>query len=121
MVKLKIGDAEYGLLMDLEALEQIQTDYESIAYVADKLKKNDVKTIKGVFKIFANAALTAEGKDPTVTGNELNTLRIAALRGIGSALTGAINEGMKSETTSGDVADDEVYDVYLAEIEEKNV
>jgi len=40
--------------------------------------------------------------------------------GIGQAVRAAIDDGMKSETVEGEEADDEVFDVYLAEIEAKN-
>ena len=56
----------------------------------------------------------------TVTGDELKRLRVSAIAGIGNAINAAIKEGMKSETTDGAEADDEVFDVYLNEIEQKN-
>jgi len=117
MVKLKIGDREYGMYLDLEAMEQIQEEFGNMKDIFDKLKQNDIRTIKKLFKILANAALTYEGKEATVTGNELNVLKVAAVKGISKAFERAIEEGMKSETTGGAEADDEVYDVYLAELE----
>ena len=121
MVKLRIGDKEYGLRMDMYALEQIEEAFGSIDAMFKKVDGGgSVKTIGTLFKIMANAALAYEGKEETVTGEELKRLRIAAINGVGVAVRAAIDEGMKSETTDGEEADDEVYDVYLAEIESKN-
>ena len=76
--------------------------------------------IRSLFRILANSALSYEGKEETVTGDELRRLRIRAVNGVGVAVRAAIEEGMKSETTGGAEADDQVFDVYLAEIDEKN-
>lgn len=118
MVKLKIGEQEYGLYLDLYAMEMIQSEFGGMREMFDRLKTSDVKTISAMFRILANAALASEEKEETVTGKELRKLRVAAIAGISKAIRAAIEEGMKSETTGGEEADDEVYDVYLAEIEE---
>lgn len=120
MVKLKIGDKEYGLRMDMYAMEQIEDAFGSMEGMFEKVKSGSMKTIRTLFRILANSALSYEGKEETVTGEELKRLRLAAVNGIGSAIRAAIEEGMKSETTGGNEADDDVYDVYLAEIEAKN-
>lgn len=120
MVRIKIEDQQYGLLMDMYAMEKIEEEFGDMSDMFEKLQGGSIKAIGKLFKILANAALEYEGKEETVTGNEIKHLKVAAIAGIGKAIRAAIDEGMKSETIGGEKADDEVYDVYLQEIEEKN-
>jgi len=121
MVKLKIGEAEYGLRMDMYAMELIEDEFGGLKEMFERLRGSDSsRTVRKIFMILANAQLAYEGKEETVTGDELKRLRITAMNGIGAAIRAAIEEGMKSETTEGAEADDEVFDVYLQEIEAKN-
>lgn len=121
MVKLRVEGTEYGLRMDLYAMEQIEDEFGSMKSMFEKIRDGGSgKSLRALFRILGNAALAYEGKEETVTGNELLRLKIAALNGISTAIRAAIEEGMKSETNEGEEADDEVYDVYLAEIDAKN-
>ena len=120
MIKLKIGENEYGLRMDMYAMEMIEDEFGSMKDMFDKIQSGSSKAIRQLFRILANAALSYECKEETVTGDELKTLRVSAIAGVGNAIRAAVEEGMKSETTDGAEADDEVFDVYLSEIEEKN-
>jgi len=120
MVRLKIDDQEYGLRMDMYAMELIEDEFGDMSAMFEKMQTVSAKVVRQLFKILANAALAYEGKEETVTGDELKRLRLSALNGIAVAIRAAIDEGMKAETVGGEKADDEVYDVYLAEIEAKN-
>ena len=120
MVKLRIGETEYGLRMDMYAMELIEDEFGSMKDMFDQIQAGGSKAIRKLFKILANAQLAYEGKEETVTGYELRRLRVAAAAGIGQAIRAAVEEGMKSETTDGAEADDEVFDVYLSELEAKN-
>lgn len=120
MVKLRVNDQEYGLLMDMTAMEKIEEEFGGMDEMFEKVQKGSVKTVRALFRILANNALSAEGKEETVTGDELKRLRVSAIGGISRAVRAAIDEGMKAETVGGAEADDEVYDVYLAELEAKN-
>ena len=120
MIKLRVGDKEYGLRMDMYAMEMIEEEFGSMKDMLEKIKDGSSKQIRALFRILANAQLSYEGKEETVTGDELKSLRVAAVAGIGRAISAAVEEGMKSETTDGAEADDEVFDVYMAEIEAKN-
>lgn len=120
MVKLKIGEKEYGLRMDMYALEQIEDEFGDLQVMFEKIRKGGSKALQQLFKILANSQLAYEGKEETVTGEELKRLKVSAVAGIGQAIHAAVAEGMKSETTDGAEADDEVFDVYLQEIEAKN-
>lgn len=119
-VKLKIDGREYGLRMDLYAMEGIEEEFGGMKEMFEEVQKGSGKSIRKLFKILANAHLAAEGQEETVTGDEIKHLRVAAVAGIGKAVRAAVEEGMRSETTNGEEADDEVYDVYLSEIEAKN-
>ena len=120
MVKLKIGEKEYGLRLDMYAMEQIEEEFGTMQEMFEKIQSRGSKSIQKIFRILANAELAYEGKEETVTGDELKRLKVSAMAGIGKAIRAAVEEGMKSETTEGAEADDEVFDVYLAEIEAKN-
>lgn len=120
MVKLKVGEKEYGLRLDLYAMEQIEDEFGSMKEMFETLQNGGSRAIRKLFRIMANAQLAYEDKEETVTGDELKRLKVSAIAGIGQAIRAAVEEGMKSETTNGEAADDEVYDVYLSEIEAKN-
>ena len=120
MVKLKVGDKEYGLRLDMYAMEMIEDEFGSMKEMFEKIRNGGAKTIRTLFRILANAQLAYEGKEETVTGDELKRLKVSAMTGLGAAIRAAVEDGMKSETTGGAEADDEVFDVYLSEIEAKN-
>jgi hypothetical protein len=120
MIKLKIGEKEYGLRMDMYAMEMIEEEFGGMKDMLEKFKDGGSKHVRALFRILANAQLAYEGKEETVTGNELKSLRLSAITGISKAISAAVEEGMKSETTEGAEADDEVFDVYLNEVESKN-
>lgn len=120
MVKLKVGETEYGLRMDMYAMEMIEEKFGSLKEMFEKIQDGGSKAIRELFTILANAELAYEGKEETVTGDELKRLRVAAVAGIGTAIRAAVEEGMRSETTEGEKASDEVYDVYLSELDSKN-
>lgn len=120
MVRLKIGEQEYGMRMDMYAMEMIEDEFGSMKEMFEAIQNGGGKAIRKLFRILANAELAYEGKEETVTGDEVKHLRLAAVAGIGNAIRAAVEQGMKSETTDGEEADDEVFDVYLSEIEAKN-
>ena len=120
MVKLKIFDKEYGLRLDMYALEQIEEEFGGMKDMFAKLQSGSSRAVQKLFKILANAQLAYEGREETVTGDEIRRLRVSALNGISDAIKAAVDEGMKSEMNEGEEADDDVYDVYLSEIESKN-
>ena len=117
MVKLMVDGKAYGLRMDLYALEQIEDEFGSLRDLFDLLKDGKMKTVRSLFRILANAALAYDGAEETVTGDELKHIKLSGVGQIGNALRAAIEDGMKSETTRGEEADDDVYDCYLEEIE----
>ena len=101
-------------------MEMIEDEFGGMKEMFDAVQKGGSKAVRSMFRMMANAQLAYEGKEETVTGDELKHLKVSALAGIGQAIRAAVEEGMKSETVEGQEADDQVYDVYLSEIESKN-
>ena len=121
MVSVKIGEKEYGLRFDLYAMEQIEEEFGSVKAVFETLQGGkQVKATRILFRVLANSYLSAEGKEETVTGDEIKHAGIDVIKEGGDAIQKAITEGSKSETTDGNEADDEVHDIFLEEIERKN-
>lgn len=122
MAKVTIGDKEYGLRFDLYAMEQIEEEFGGVKTVFDTLKegKHQIKTTRTLFRILANSYLSYNGREETVTGDEIKHAGMDMIRNISEAVQAAIAEGSKSETTGGNEADDEVHDMFLEEIERKN-
>jgi len=120
MVKTTINGKTYGLRFDLEALERIEEEYGSLKEMFTLLQsgKGQVKLMKRLFLIMANAQRGYEGKPEDIGEEALKHARLTVLADIRAAL----DEGMKTETMNGGEADDDVHDGYLEEIErdEKN-
>lgn len=121
MASIKIRGTEYELLFDMWALEEIEKEFGGIKKMWENLRGGDgaslSKAMATVFKILANSARDAAGLATNVTGDEVRHVPVGKLT---EAVHQAIEEGMKSETTGGNEADDEIHDEYLDEIE-KNV
>lgn len=122
MASIKIRDKEYGLRFDLYAMEQIEEEFGSVKDAFDQLREGKLlKTTRILFKILANSHLSYNGEPETVTGDEIKHEGMEIVQKLSEAVKAAITEGSKSETTGGNEADDEKHDVYLEEIERKNL
>ena len=122
MASITIRGTKYELLFDMWALEQIEQEFGGIKNMYRNLRgeegtENVAKTMAGVFKILGNSARDAAGLATNLTGDEVKHVSVGRIT---EAIRSAIDEGMKSETTGGNEADDDVHDEYLEEIE-KNV
>lgn len=121
MASIIIKGKKYDLLFDMWSLEQIEQEFGGVKAMYDGLRGADSRsmaaTMSTVFRILANSARDAAGLEPNVTGDEVRHTSVGKLT---EAVREAIQEGMKSETTGGGEADDQVHDEYLDEIE-KNV
>ena len=122
MASITVNGKEYKLRFDLYAMEQIEEEFGSVKAVFDTLRegKNQIKTTRALFRILANSWLSFNGKEETVTGEEIKHAGMDMIVQISDAVKAAIKEGSKSETTGGNEADDEVHDMFLEEIERKN-
>ena len=121
MASITVNGKEYGLRFDMYAMEQIEDEFGSVKKVFETLKDGkQLRATRILFRILANSYLSYNGKEETVTGDEIKHADIAMISEISEAVQKAIAEGSKSETTDGNEADDEVHDMYLEEIERKN-
>lgn len=122
MASIKVKGKEYGLRFDLYAMEQIEETFGSVKNAFDALREGkQLKTTRLLFKILANSYLSYHGQEETVTGDEIKHEGMDIVVQVSEAVKDAIAEGSKSETTGGNEADDEKHDVYLEEIERKNL
>ena len=121
MAKVEINGKEYALRFDLYAMEQIEEEFGSVKNVFETLRGGkQLRTTRILFRILANSALSFEGKEETVTGDEIKHAGMDMITKVSEAVNRAITEGSKSETTEGNEADDEKHDIFLEEIEKKN-
>lgn len=120
---VSVNGKDYELRFDLYAMEQLEEAFGSLKemFAALTSGKNSVKTVSLLFKVMANSALSFDGKEETVTGNEIKHMHVSDLKSIMECVKAAMQEGMKAETMDGNEADDSVHDGYLEEIERKNV
>ena len=118
---IRINGKEYRFRFDLYAMEQLEEEFGSVKTVFDMLRTGEkqVRLVRSLFRIMANSQLSYEGKPETVTGDELKHLPIARIKEIGEETRRALEDGMRTEMSNGGVADDEVHDGYLEEIERK--
>ena len=122
MASININGKEYPLRFDMYAMEQVENEFGGIREMFESMRggeggKGVAKTLQIIFRILANSARNELDLPENVTGEEI---RHEKVQKVSDAIGAAINEGMKSETTGGNEADDEVHDEYLEEIESKN-
>ena len=121
MASITINGKEYKLKFDMYAMEQIEDEFGGIRKMFDAMRGegeiSTSKAMKAIFRILANSARNEADLAENVTGDEVLHISVNKLS---AAISAAVNEGMKSETTGGNEADDEVHDEYLEEIESKN-
>ena len=120
MAKAIINGKEYGLRLDLYAMEKIEEEFGSLKEAFAQMRGGkQVRATRIIFRIMANSYLSYHGKEETVTGDEIKHADMETFGEIARAVNEAVEEGSKSETTNGNEADDEVHDAYLEEIERK--
>ena len=121
MASITIRGTKYELLFDMWSLEQIEKEFGGVRKMFEAMNGADgaslATAMSTIFRILANSARDAAGLAATVTGDEVRHTPVGLLT---AAVKQAIEEGMKSETTGGNEADDAVHDEYLEELE-KNV
>ena len=121
MASITISGKEYPLRFDMYAMEQVEEEFGGIKAMFDAIRGEGemsiAKALRIMFRILANSARNQADLPENVTGDEI---RHCSVKKVSDAIGAAVNEGMKSETTGGNEADDEVHDEYLDEIESKN-
>lgn len=121
MTETRIEGRLYELKFDLYALEQVQEEYDGLQDLFEQLAgRKQVKALKAIFRIMANAARADRGDPESVTGDEILRLTIAEMKQLTQDIQKEIRRSMKKETADGNEADDEVHDLYQDEEDEKN-
>lgn len=121
MAKIEIDGREYGLRMDLYAMEMIEDEFGSIKDAFEAMRGGkQIGATRKLFKIMANSYLSFIGEAEDVTGDEIKHAGMKELNRIAQAVQQTVEDASKSETTGGGEADDEVHDAYLEEIDRKN-
>ena len=123
LVTVKVQGKTFELRYDLATMEMIEDEFGSQEKMREAMKAKSVKSMRTMFRIMANSARDVAGL-PALKAAEVDRMlkhaTLAEVNLISQAFTAAMEEGMKSETTGGNEADDEVSDEYLKEIEAKN-
>lgn len=118
------GGKDFNLLLSVYAMEQIEKEFGDMKSALEKFRggKRDVKIIKQMFRILANAGRHAAGQPEDVTGDEIDNLGIRGLDTLARTLNLAMDESLNTETLDGGLADDEEADVYAEQLaaQEKN-
>ena len=121
MASITIGGKEYPLKFDMYAMEQVEDEFGGIKAMFDAIRGENgqsvAKALRTMFRILANSARNQADLPENVTGEEI---KHCSIKKVSDAISEAVTEGMKSETTGGNEADDEPHDEYLEEIESKN-
>ena len=121
MTETRIEGRLYELKFDLYALEQVQEEYDGLQDLFEQLAgRKQVKALKAIFRIMANAARADRGDPESVTGNEILRLTISEMKQLTQDIQTEIRRSMKKETADGNEADDEVHDLYEDEEDAKN-
>lgn len=121
MTETRIEGRVYELKFDLYALEQVQEEYDGLQDLFEQLGgRKQVKALKAIFRIMANAARADRGDPESVTGDEILRLTIAEMKQLSRDIQTEIRKSMKKETADGNEADDEVHDLYEDEEDAKN-
>lgn len=121
MSKVVIGGKSYPLVMSVHALEGIEREFGDLKTSLEKFRKGakDIRMIKAMFRILANAARHAAKQPEDVTGDEIDDLGLMGLGDLAAALRAAMDESMNAETVNGGLADDQPADVYAEQLEEQ--
>lgn len=121
MAKYWIGEDRYDLALTVHAMAAIEEEFGDLtdAMQQFKGKGRNIRTIKKMFRILANAGRFAAGQPEDVTGDEIDILTLKGLDRLSQAMRAAMDEGMTAETIKGGPADDEEYDIYAEELDKQ--
>ena len=122
MTEARIDGRIYELRFDMYAMEIAEEEFGSMKELFDRLStgRQQVKTLKGIFRAMANSARAFRGDEENVTGNEIMRLTVREMSELSAAIQKEIAKSMKKETADGGEADDEDHDLYETESDRKN-
>lgn len=100
MRTVKIGKEEISLLFDMDAFADMEEQVGTLTKLNDLLNgKSRVRNIVKMIVILGNAALVADGKEPTLTDKGISRkMEPRLLAEYQRAVMGALTDGMTSET-----------------------
>ena len=121
MAKYSISGREFDLVYNVHTMEAIEDEFGDQQTMLKEYRENrqSVKVLKKLFKAMANSGEWLAGREETVTGNEIDRLTLKGLDTLSKIVSQTMEESLRSETTGGNEADDEPYDMVLAEIEKR--
>ena len=121
MAKYSISGREFDLVYNVHTMEAIEDEFGDQQTMQKEYRENrqSVKVLKKLFKAMANSGEWLAGREETVTGNEIDRLTLKGLDTLSKIVSQTMEESLRSETTGGNEADDEPYDMVLAEIEKR--
>lgn len=121
MAKITIDGRTFDLVMSIYAMGQIEDEFGDLKQALEKLRKGsrDIKIIRSMFRILANAGQHKAKQPEDVTGDEINDMNLAGLEKLSLTMRAAMDEAMKAETVDGGLADDSKADVYAEELEKR--
>ena len=108
MAKITIDGRTFDLVMSIYAMGQIEEEFGDLKQALEKFRKGsrDIKIIRTMFRILANAGQHKAKQPMDVTGEEINDLNLAGLEKLSLTMRAAMDEAMKAETVDGGLADD---------------
>lgn len=117
MAKVNIGGKEYRLELTIYAMGQIEDQYGDLKTAMTQFRGggNNIKMVKNMFRIMANAAKHKAKEPEDITGDELDDMGLWELNALAIAMRAAMEESVRAETVDGGPADDEDHDVYEEE------
>ena len=121
MAKYSIAGREFDLVYNVHTMEAIEDEFGDQQTMLREYRENrqSVKVLKKLFKAMANSGEWLAGREETVTGDEMDRLTLKGLDTLSKIVSQTMEESLRSETTGGNEADDEPYDMVLAEIEKR--
>lgn len=120
MTRVTIYGKEYLLKFDLGALEQVEEAFDGLQGLMAAMRgKYHVRSLKTIFRILANRGEISQGREATVTGDEILGLTMDEMEILTGKITAEISAGRK--TTVGIAGDGgETVEEIGSEDDEKN-
>lgn len=121
MAHYSVNGREFDLVYCVHTMEAIEAEFGDQGSMLKEYKENrqSVRILKKLFKCMANTGEWLAGREENVTGNEIDRLGLKGLETLSQIINRTMEESLKSETTGGNAADDESYDMVMAEIEKR--
>lgn len=119
-MKYSLNGQEYDLVYNLHTMEKMEEEFGDAAEAMHEFRsKKKTGMIRAMFRLMANTGRWLRGEPEDLTGHEIDRLGLKGLDTLSRMISAAMDESLRSETTGGNEADDQPYDLVMAAIEEK--